>query len=162
MVYFSQKGRNRKVTIPQTVALQEYFVGSIPQLACILVGLQTANLVAVERNVPVNVQSPVFRIHSHDIRRKLKALVGHIAVIGPHGCVSRAGRYGNVLQQIFCPFVIIVGRKAQAVLQEAEVQTNVVLVRGLPLQVLVQRAFVGLSAKTAVQRPVQRIIGCAQ
>ena len=59
----------------------------------ILVGGETTDAVTVERDVGVEIQSPVFGIYGIELTGKFDTFVRHMAEVGPH--IGKTSRGGN-------------------------------------------------------------------
>ena len=122
-----------------TIALDKHVISTIPQGIGILVSIQTANLILVECQVRIDVPMPVVTVNRSNTQGQLKTLVGYITRVGQLIRETCRRRYLHLLQQVAGLLVIIVGSKGQSVVKPSEVNTEVILSSGLPLDISIYR-----------------------
>ena len=118
-----------------TIALYKHVICTIPQGVGILVTIQAANLILVECQVRIDVPMPAVAVNRSDAQCQLKTLVGYITRVGQLVRETCRRRNLHLLQQVAGLLVIIVGSEGQAVVKQSEVNTEVILSSGLPLDI---------------------------
>ena len=134
ILYIAKDGTDRT-----TIALDKHVISTIPQFVGILVTVQTANLILVECQVRIDIPMPVVTVNRSDAQGQLKALVDYITRVGQLVRETCRRRYLYLLQQVAGLLIIIVGSKGQSVVKPSEVNTEVILGCGLPLDISIYR-----------------------
>ena len=130
ILYITINGTDRT-----TIALDKHVICTIPQGVGILVTIQAANLILVECQVRIDVPMPAVAVNRSDAQCQLKTLVGYITRVGQLVRETCRRRNLHLLQQVAGLLVIIVGSEGQAVVKQSEVNTEVILSSGLPLDI---------------------------
>ena len=105
-------------------------------VALVVDGVQLGNLWGIPSEVTADVPFPIFGLDGNQVHTDFKTFAFHITDVGfdTVGKVT-AGRYKNVVQQVFRVTPVVVNRTRDAVVQETVVDTDVVSFRSLPFNV---------------------------
>ena len=140
-----------------TVSLDEGGIGATPAL-CELVAGKAVDLIPVDGYIDVEIPAEAPYRYRIELSCNLNTLIGYVTEVGRHVGESSTLRNLDVLQQVERLLIIEVYGKVDLVLQEAHVDTHVVLVRGFPPQIRVGRSTPGQTGIAALQGTVDRIV----
>src|SRR6185437_10011631 len=118
---------------------------------------QRHDLVPVKGDIRAKIPVEVLRRYRYRRNRQLQALVSDLPAVDQLRTETRGRRDRNVLQQVMRPFIIDIAMERDPVLQKSQIQTRVILIRGLPLQIRITRSRIVVVGIAVRKRAVKSI-----